>query len=331
MKTSDYKDLDIQELLQVCADEPIHKIGEVQAYGEVLVLDRKGIVVAQSENLGKEFLGVNAEEIFPEEVFELQNAFQEIGKFNKNINVRLTFNGKQKNFYLNSAGDYLLLESEKDYKSNKQEQERQKLAFLDSLELMFVEHKSREGITRLAQKLSKSLSNVTGYDRVMVYKFHPDKHGEVIAETKSDQLKDSFLNLHYPESDIPSQARELYLKNLIRIISDVDGPRIKIISKVTDPLEIDLSYSLSRHVSPVHVEYLRNMGVRASMSISIVVDGKLWGLIACHHYSPKFVPFHDRALLKIVSHSFCRSDQPDADTRDPVASDENAKHFELCK
>ena len=128
----------------------------------------------------------------------------------------------------------------------------------------------------------------------MVYRFEHDGSGKVVSEAKRGDLE-SFLGQYFPASDIPQQARALYLRNTIRIISDADGKRIPIVPVLDASGEpLDLSFAHLRSVSPIHCEYLRNMGVAASMSISIIVDGELWGLIACHHYSPAH-PAHGAA------------------------------------
>ncbi|MCD2174177.1 GAF domain-containing protein [Rhizobium sp. C4] len=128
---------------------------------------------------------------------------------------------------------------------------------------------------------------VLGFDRVMLYQFQHDASGQVVAEAVR-YGKDPFLNLRYPASDIPKQARALYVENPIRLIADVDDEGAPIIGRAStaEAGVLDLSGSRLRSVSPIHIEYLRNMGVASSMSISIVVNGQLWGLIACHHDTP---------------------------------------------
>lgn len=135
------------------------------------------------------------------------------------------------------------------------------------------------------------IRRLTGFDRVMVYRFDPDWNGQVVAEAKHDLLE-SFLGLHYPASDIPPQARALYKVNLLRFIRDVDAANAPLVP-VDNPLTgvpLDLSQAALRSVSPIHCEYLRNMGVTASMSVSIMIAGELAGLVACHHYSGPYVP-----------------------------------------
>lgn len=151
-----------------------------------------------------------------------------------------------------------------------------------------------------------SIRTITGFDRVLAYRFDVDWHGVVIAESR-DQEMASFLGLHFPASDIPAQARRLYELNPIRTIVDrlyVPVPLLPLAgADVKDP--VDLTHASLRSISPIHLEYLGNLGVAASMSISLLVEGRLWGLIACHHRTPLHVPpvVRDQSLLigKITS------------------------------
>jgi light-regulated signal transduction histidine kinase (bacteriophytochrome) len=141
-------------------------------------------------------------------------------------------------------------------------------------------------VAALCQVAAREVRDVTGFDRVMVYRFDADWNGEVVAEEKRADLE-PFLGLHYPASDIPAQARRLYTVNWLRLIADVAYRPVPL-EPLLDPqtgAPLDLSHAVLRSVSPIHIEYLRNMGVTASMSVSLVVDGVLAGLIACHHYS----------------------------------------------
>ena len=140
---------------------------------------------------------------------------------------------------------------------------------------------------------------LTGFDRVMMYRFDSNWDGEVIAESREETL-DSYLGNRFPASDIPAQARLLYTRNLVRMIADVEAVPVPLVLSDTDPTGVDLSYSWLRSMSPVHVNYLRNMGVKASLSISLVQNGRLWGLIACHHMTPKFVPLRERELDEFI-------------------------------
>lgn len=154
---------------------------------------------------------------------------------------------------------------------------------------------------RDAARLARAM---LGYDRVMIYQLGADGAGKVIAESKRGDLE-SFLGQYFPGSDIPQQARALYLRNPIRVISDARHgtiPLEPVLDLSGEPL--DLSYAHLRSVSPVHCEYLCNMGVGASMSISIIIDGKLWGLIACHHYSPRSLTMGQRVAAEMFGEFF---------------------------
>ena len=146
----------------------------------------------------------------------------------------------------------------------------------------------------------QQIRKLTGFDRVMIYQFDETGAGNVIAEDRIEELE-SFLGLHYPDSDIPRQAKYLYTLNFLRLIPCIDYQPVPILSlenEVNEPL--DMSLSILRSVSPLHLEYLQNMGVGASLSISLLKQGKLWGLIACHHQSPYFIPYEMRNICEFL-------------------------------
>lgn len=145
--------------------------------------------------------------------------------------------------------------------------------------------------------LVEKIKEITDYDRVMVYKFNEDKSGKVVAEAKNEHM-DSYLHLHYPESDIPSQARTLYLKNFKRILSDVNDKSVKILSTREN---VDLSISSVRALSPIHVEYLINANIASSFSISIIIDNELWGLVTCHSTYHKHIDLDHRISAEIAT------------------------------
>jgi chemotaxis family two-component system sensor kinase Cph1 len=157
-------------------------------------------------------------------------------------------------------------------------------------------------LQELYDTTAQAVRELTGFDRVMVYRYDADYNGQVVAEARAAGLN-SFLGLHYPASDIPAQARALYEKNWIRLISDVDYRPVPLrpVLVPSTGAPLDLTFSTLRSVSPIHVEYLQNMGVRASMSISLLRDDRLWGLIACHHYSgPHAPPYATRAAAEFL-------------------------------
>jgi light-regulated signal transduction histidine kinase (bacteriophytochrome) len=159
-----------------------------------------------------------------------------------------------------------------------------------------------DGHIAACQAAAEQVRGAVGFDRVMVYRFLTDGAGVVEAEARRPDIE-PFLGLRYPASDIPAQARELYLRNWIRVIPDArysPSPLMPILNPLTGK-PLDMSQASLRSVSPIHLEYLGNMGVRASMSLSLILHGKLWGLIACHNYAPKFVSHQQRVGLEIFT------------------------------
>jgi chemotaxis family two-component system sensor kinase Cph1 len=159
-------------------------------------------------------------------------------------------------------------------------------------------------IREFAQTLCGAIHKLTGFDRVMVYQFQPDGTGVVIAEEKGADYE-TYLDLHYPASDIPRQARELYLRNWLRLIPDVQYQPVPLLALTPDhpSIPLDMSYAALRSVSPIHIEYLKNMGATASMSISLIRQNQLWGLVACHHHSgPHLLSYDVRAACEFLGH-----------------------------
>lgn len=147
---------------------------------------------------------------------------------------------------------------------------------------------SEKDMSRLMQMATEMIRKLTEYDRVMTYRFQEDGSGFVEAEAKREDLE-SYQGLYYPGSDVPEQARKLFIMNRVRVIDDVLYEPVPLLGLSAEATDLDLSMSLLRSVSPVHIQYLANMGVRSSLAISLVHQGKLWGMVACHHYSPKIL------------------------------------------
>jgi two-component system, chemotaxis family, sensor kinase Cph1 len=156
--------------------------------------------------------------------------------------------------------------------------------------------------SEMPELLAQEIRKITQCDRVMIYRFEPDNSGIVIAEAKDEQVE-SFLGLHFPADDIPELARKLYYKNWLRQIVDVNSYPVPIVP-LNNPITqepIDLSFSTLRSVSPIHIKYLQKMGVSASFSISLISAGKLWGLIACHHFSPRYIDYEARKACEFLA------------------------------
>lgn len=154
----------------------------------------------------------------------------------------------------------------------------------------------------LCDETARLVRDLSGYDRVMVYRFDEEGHGEVFSECKEASLE-AFLGNWYPASDIPQMARRLYERNRVRVLVDVDYvpvPLTPSLSPITGQ-DLDMSLCFLRSMSPLHIQYLKNMGVGATLVASLLVGGKLWGLIACHHYEPRFVHFEVRAVCELLA------------------------------
>ena len=160
-------------------------------------------------------------------------------------------------------------------------------------------------LTRFLREGARQVRAITGFDRVMVYRFDTSGDGEVVAEAVRGGIG-SFHGLRYPHTDIPAQARTLYRRNLFRIIPDIEAEPVPVLPTLDEAgRPLDMSLSVLRAVSPIHIEYLRNMNVRASLSISIVIEGRLWGLFACHHYAgPRCIPLERRSLAELYGQMF---------------------------
>ncbi len=156
-----------------------------------------------------------------------------------------------------------------------------------------------QSVTSLLALATEELKRLTGFGRCLAYRFDDEGHGEVLAESL-DPGYDAYLAHRFPASDIPPQARQLYLLNQIRLIPDANYRPVPLrcVDARWRPTDIDLSWAALRSVSPLHLEYMRNMGTLASMSVSIVVRGRLWGLISCHDHAPRPVPFETRVACE---------------------------------
>ena len=175
---------------------------------------------------------------------------------------------------------------------------------LDLVRTILAKLQQARTLGELCEHTVHRIKDLIGYDRVMIYRFLGDGSGQVIAEAREDDIE-PFMNLRYPASDIPQQARELYKKNWVRVVGNVHAPSCAVVAGPdAGSRPVDLSFSALRSVSPVHIEYLKNMRVGASMSISIIVGGELWGLIACHHRTANLVAANVRAAAELLGQVF---------------------------
>lgn len=289
--------------LDNCDNEPIHIPGAIQPHGALLALDRQAKVLAHSDN----FQSVTGTSPVLGEVISEAAVGATVMQL---LDDALSANGPWANSVEAHLGDTLfdVIGHTHDSVCYLEFEPRSSgiasfTQFAMYAQRIISQVQLRDDVDVLLDSVTNEIRRMTGYDRVMAYRFRPDLSGEVVSEARREDL-DSFLGQRYPASDIPAQARRLYIQNPIRLIADV-GYRGSPLVPGLNPLThrpFDLSHSTLRSVSPIHCEYLANMGVQASMSVSIVVGGKLWGLFACHHMSPKTLPHPVRMSFQVCSH-----------------------------
>lgn len=287
-----------------CDREPIHIPGLIQSHGVLLVLEEPELKIIQVSANTKTFLGREPEQLLNTELKQLLGEaqisiiIQCLEKAFESVNpLKLTINNTVFDGVIHRFDNNLILELEPAQTTNKTE-------FLDFYKLVVGSvNKLQQAITpeQICQEIVKKVRILTQCDRVMIYQLNPDGSGKVIAEDREENLT-PFLGLHYPATDIPKQAKQLYTLNWLRLIPDINYQAIELIPPL-NPLTnspTDLSLSVLRSVSTLHVEYLQNMGVVASMSVSLIENGQLWGLIACHHHSPKYIPYEVRTACEFL-------------------------------
>jgi two-component system, chemotaxis family, sensor kinase Cph1 len=296
--------------LTACEREPIHIPGSIQPHGILLAVRLSDRTLAYaSANIAEIFgldpsgaLGRSFAEIFPALSAEFESSLADpppVGttRIIRTIWVVTTRGERAYEPAISRSGDHAVLELE--------ESPSEKLTSLDALYptlRRFVEQlQGAPSVDVLCGLAAQDIRRMTGFDRVLIYRFDEQWNGTVIAEDRNDVLP-SYLDLRFPASDIPAQARELYRRNRQRIISDANYTPVPIQSRSPEPL--DLSDSVLRSVSPVHLEYMRNMGTLASMSISILREGRLWGLISCHSKEPKRVSLQVRNACDFLTQIF---------------------------
>ena len=291
-----------------CDREPIHIPGSVQPHGALLAVDPQELRIVQAGGNTLEILGVEpiallenniADWFAPDRVSRLRTLLDTEGPLMRPVHA-FTITCKQDwktvDTFVYRSGRLVVLELEPVRESGPEDT-------LALVQAMLARVQQARTPQAFCQGLADEVRRVTGFDRVMVYRFLPDGSGVVDAESRGDDVE-SFLGLRYPASDIPRQARELYLNNWIRLIPNARYTPEPILP-ADDPRNgapLDLSHSLIRSVSPMHLEYLANRGVAASMSLSIIMDSRLWGLIACHHRAPRFLSHRLRMACELFAH-----------------------------
>jgi len=295
-----------------CDQEPIHIPGRIQPYGMLFVLDVELTISQVSANtttlIGwkpEALLGTSFESLIqPTQVIELRKNFSnEDKKYTRPILLTINVDEQLKAFngVVHRNPDGLLILELEPYSQTSNASGN----FYEMVRATSASLQQTRTLVDLSQVIVDEIKIITQFDRVMVYQFDEDGHGTVIGEALEPGME-AYLGLHYPASDIPQQARRLYLLNWLRLIADVDYQPVDIIPTLNlgTHKPIDLTYSFLRSVSPIHIEYLKNMNVGATMAISLIKSGQLWGLIVCHHRGPIFVPHEVRTVCEFLGQLF---------------------------
>lgn len=306
-----------------CEDEPIHRPEAIQGFGYLLAIDPDTKAIAiHSNNIdslfavskGDKMVGANlAERLDPKAVsWEfLHKSYKRAEAENVRLPVELKFHAEfmededhtEFHAVVYGSGSLMVVEIEPASLYSELVTARQYgKIYASNVAPTFGRLQS---VNEVTQTIADSIRELTAFERVLIYRFNDDDTGTVISESKVDDIE-SYLDFHYPASDIPKQARELYRKNWIRINPDVEVEPVGLTPSIEtcDRVPIDLTQSIIRAMSPIHLQYIRNQGIRSVMSISLINRDKLWGLISCHHRDTHYLPQNIRLECESLGHLF---------------------------
>ena len=298
--------------IDACAREPIHLLGAVQPHGFLLTLKGADMTVAHASANAAACLGVDDAGLKGRPLADGAPALHALmgeclgdvdaaAEYLRTVTLGAADHAHVYDVAAHRLGDLIILE----FEQREEATPRDLAPNLDARLRTFV------GDLHLTKSVEDTLSltarevrQITGFDRVLIYRFDPNWNGAVVAEDRNDALP-SYLGLRFPASDIPAQARELYRRNRVRIIPDAGyAPQPILPAAGESAAPLDLSQSVLRSVSPVHLEYMRNMGTMASMSVSILIEGELWGLVSCHNRTPRRVSLQARNACDLLTEIF---------------------------
>lgn len=295
--------------LTTCDREPIHIPGSIQPHGVLLVVDREDFAIRQYAGDTRFMFGIEHTRLAQVSLSALfdQNTMLLIAQRLHvpqplvlpttlfGINPRTGALPLDATIHANARQAIIELEPARRSVTASGDPLAQVKAMLSALS-------ASDSVEETCAVAARQVRETIGFDRVSVYRFLADGSGVVIAEDRNESVE-GFLGLHFPMSDIPQQARELYRRNWLRLIPDIayEPAPLMACPGVSDQPALDMSYCSLRSVSPIHIEYLGNMGVTASMSLSLVIGGELWGLIACHNYSPRYLPADLRVACELYA------------------------------
>ena len=296
------------DALTECDREAIHHIAAIQSFGGLIAADAQGRVAHASANVAA-LLGL-AEPPTPgtplaailaadplATITAALSGLAGVDTLERRFGLDLTGQGELFDCAFHKSCGLAIIEFEPHARGD----------FADHVSMIvpiIAQLEQAGSLAALCDTAARLVRLMTGYDRVMIYRFHPDESGEVIAEDKDEALE-PFKGLRYPAADIPQQARELFRRNRFRVIADMQAGAVPIIPALSPEDEpLDLSMSMLRAHSQMHLAYMRNMGVGASLAISIVRHDRLWGMISCHHREARLPPYSLRTVAELLSQTF---------------------------
>ncbi|MDR9467698.1 diguanylate cyclase domain-containing protein [Marinospirillum sp.] len=288
-----------------CDKEPIHQPGSIQPDGVLLVLDHEEFKIIQASKNTESWLGLEAEQLLGEPLprlmgEQLRDFLLEVLSYPPNYQPTLKpIKYQNQSFILrghyNAGG--ILIEME----PLPEDDQLLTYRLFTQLNNFFHELELTNDPDRLLKMAARLIRQTTEHESVMVYRFDAEWNGQIIIEDRADGQQ-RFLGHHFPASDIPAQARRLYRVNRVRRISNSNYTPVPLVPE-TNPLtgELDMTYTQLRSVSPMHLEYMRNMGTASSLTMSLMPDGHLWGMIVCHGEQPNYLSQPVRTFCKMVS------------------------------
>ncbi len=291
-----------------CDKEPVAFINQIQPFGAMIVVDGQLNIVQVSANI-ENWLGEPAEVVVGKSVSEFFGVRQmeAVTDFASSQNSRALMpvrvfgkhtHSRANAIAHNSIDGYLVLELEpRDEDADASSADQASAGLKDCIDSI----SATETVDSFVQTLAKCVQTLTAFDRVMIYRFHEDWHGEVLAEARVPEME-SYMGNHFPASDIPEPARRLFAATWTRTIADVNLEPVSLLPVYAAGRgrPIDLTLSSLRQASPVHIEYLKNMKVGSSLTISLLLNGRLWGLVACHHRQAKYLNYWMRSTCEFI-------------------------------
>lgn len=282
--------------------------GKVQSHGILLILQEPALNIIQMSQNSAKIIGIDHKQMVNQPITNFvdqqsNNSLQRALK-SKNFSMvnplRLNFQGHQVDAILlrNEGFLYIEIEPMREVEDNQMTYQMAAMQAMQKFQnTVFTE--------QLIELATQEIREVTGFDRVMFYKFDDEYNGKVVAEA-SIRGVDSFLNLHFPASDIPKRVRDLYLTTKGRYLPDLTEAQIPLFPELNPVTKkpTQMAKTILRAVAPTHIEYMRNLGINSSMSFNIVKDGKFYGMIACHHYSGKYVAYVNRLVCEQIVEMF---------------------------